>query len=160
MLRRFVSSLLVLVLLSGCGAGGSSASASSTPASAAADMAAQIVEDLDLGDHMEELQTRVVQGLFFFEDGNVTDCSVYMNNNSSADVVGVFISTDLAETESKLSDYLDTQRSQMQSYYPDEVFKVDHAVLLDNGTDTVVLIVCDQLEDAKTEAETLLGISE
>ena len=44
----------------------------------------------------------------------------------------------------------------MQNYYPDEVFKVDNAVVEDNGS-LIVLIICDDLEAAKKEAGTLLG---
>ena len=69
MLKKFVTSMLALFMLAGCSGASSSASAATAdPASEAA----KIVEDLNLSDHMDQVQDRIVSGLFFFDEGVVT----------------------------------------------------------------------------------------
>ena len=152
MLKKFVSSLLVIGLLAGCGST-QSAAASTT----CADTAASLVDELGLTDTTKEASDRVITGLFFFEEGTITDSSLYIANDKSANLVGVFDTTDMDATKSKIKDYLSTLKAQMQSYYPDEVFKIDNAVQEDNGT-RIIVIVCDDLEAAKTDARKALGL--
>jgi hypothetical protein len=70
--------------------------------------------------------------------------------------VGVFETTDADSCRSAIQTYLDSTKTQMQNYYPDEVFKLDNAVVEDNGS-TVILIACSDLESAKKEADSILG---
>lgn len=151
MLKKFVSSLLAIVLLAGCGSSQSPAASSTC-----ADTAASLVSELGLSDTTKEVSDRIIKGLFFFEDGTITDSSLYIANDKSANMVGVFDTTDMEATKGKIKDYLSTLKSQMQSYYPDEVFKIDNAVQEDNGT-RIIVIVCDDLEKAQTDAENALG---
>ena len=150
MFRKFVSSLCAVVMLCGCG----SQPASSRPDTAA--LAAKAVKDLGLEEKTEELEDRIVQGLFFFEEDTLESSSVYIHNDSSADIVAVFDAKDVDSCREKIDTYLQTTKLQMQNYYPDEVFKVENAVVEDNGS-LIVLIVCDDLQAAKKEADTLLG---
>lgn len=149
MFRKFASSLLVLALLAGCGS--SSASTDDCASTAAA-----IVESLSLGDHVEQVEDRVISGLFFFDEGTVTDEALYIANDKSADLVGVFDVTDVDAVTSKIQDYLTNLKAQMETYYPNEVFKIDNAVVMDNGS-RVILIVAEDIEGAKKEASNLLG---
>ncbi|MEE3486848.1 MAG: DUF4358 domain-containing protein [Bulleidia sp.] len=153
MLRKFVSSVLCLFLLTACG---SSTASEAAETNAAAEQTAKIVSDLNLKDTMDEVQPRIITGLFFFEEGTVSDSSVYIANNKTADVVGVFVTDQIDKTKEAVTTYLQTQKAQMESYYPDEVFKIDNAIVDDNGSE-VVLIVCNDLEAAKKEAAAILG---
>jgi hypothetical protein len=149
MFRKFASSVLVLALLAGCG----STTASTDDCASAA---AAIVENLSLGDHVEQVEDRVISGLFFFDEGTVTDAALYIANDKSADLVGVFDVTDVDSVTSKIQDYLTNLKAQMETYYPNEVFKIDNAVVMDNGS-RVILIVAEDIEGAKSEASSLLG---
>lgn len=153
MLKKFVSSILALVLLSACG---SSTAGTTASTSTAADQARKIVDSLELTDRMDEVQPRVITGLFFFEEGTVSDADVYISNDKKADAVGVFVTSDVDKTKDAVASYLQTQKAQMESYYPDEVFKIDNAIVDDNGSE-VVMIVCDDLEKAAKEASAILG---
>lgn len=56
MLKKFVTSMIALFLLAGCSSGSSAeAAAAADPASDAA----KIVEDLNLSDHMDQVQDRI-----------------------------------------------------------------------------------------------------
>ena len=44
----------------------------------------------------------------------------------------------------------------MQNYYPDEVFKIDNAIVQEAG-DKVVLIVTNDIENARKIAESVLS---
>lgn len=150
MFKRFVSSLLVLVLLSGCGA-----HAGKTTMDCAA-QAEQIVTALAMNEKMEAVQDRVIQGLFFFEEDALQDQALYIANDKSANIVGVFKTDKMDSVKDCIQTYLTTLKAQMQNYYPDEVFKIDNAVVMNNDSE-IVLIIADNLEKAKEEAKKVLG---
>jgi len=148
MLKKFVSSLLCVLMLVGCG------TSTSAGKSAAAE-AESIVSQLNLGDKVEKVEDRIIKGLFFFDEGTLKDSAVYIANDKSADVVAVFQSDDTAAVKEKVDSYLATAKEQMQNYYPDEVFKIDNAIVTESGNQ-VVLIVTSDIENARKVAESVL----
>lgn len=154
MFKKFVSSLVALVLVCGC------SSSSVSTASAELDIKAtakQLVSDIGLTDTMDELSNdRQVMGLFLFDTDTVSESSVYIANNQSADIIGIFKTSNVDSCKASIKTYLENQKAQMQNYYPDEVFKIDNAYLEDNGT-IVILAVCKDIELAKKKADAILG---
>ena len=149
MLKTFVSSILCILLLVGCGS-------STSAGQAASAQAESIVSQLNLSDKMDKVEDRIIKGLFFFEEGTLKDSSVYIANDKSADIVAVFQSDDTAEVKDKINTYLATAKEQMQNYYQDEVFKIDNAIVQEAG-DKVVLIVTNDIENARKIAESVLS---
>lgn len=149
MLKKFVSSILCILLLAGCGSSASAGQAASAQAES-------IVSQLNLSDKMDKVEDRIIKGLFFFEEGTLKDSSVYIANDKSADIVAVFQSDDIAAVKDKINTYLATAKEQMQNYYPDEVFKIDNAIVQEAG-DKVVLIVTNDIENARKIAESVLS---
>ncbi|MCR5230349.1 MAG: DUF4358 domain-containing protein [Solobacterium sp.] len=150
MLKKFVSSIAALALLAGCGASGGGSKA------AAADQAQTIIKDLGMAEKLEQVDERVIQGLFFFDEGMVEDASFYIANDKSADAVGVFKTENPDAVAEYVNDYLKATKEQMKNYYPDEVFKVDNAVV-ESDSGRVVLIISEDIESAKSEAKKILG---
>ncbi|MBO7703439.1 MAG: DUF4358 domain-containing protein [Solobacterium sp.] len=148
MLKKFVSSLLCVLMLVGCG------SSTSAGAAASAD-AEKAVSELGLTDKVEKVEDRIIKGLFFFDEGTIDDASVYISNDKTADIVGVFKTSDPAAAKEKIEAYLVTLKGQMESYAPDEVFKVDNAVI-EESSDKVVLIIADDIENARKVAQSLV----
>ncbi|MBE6122653.1 MAG: DUF4358 domain-containing protein [Solobacterium sp.] len=148
MLKKFVSSIMAVLLLVGCG----SSSGSAKPSTAAE----QLVKNLNLSSKMDAMDESQTQGLFFFADGAVKSSSLYLANDKSADIVGVFEAEDVSSVRESVETYLETTKLQNQTYNPEEVFKLDNAVIDDNGK-TVVVVVCDDLESAKKEVKSVLG---
>ena len=148
MLKKFVSSIMAVLLLVGCG----SSSGSTKPSTAAE----QLVKNLNLSSKMDAMDESQTQGLFFFADGAVKSSSLYLANDKSADIVGVFEAEDVSSVRESVETYLETTKLQNQTYNPEEVFKLDNAVIDDNGK-TVVVVVCDDLESAKKEVKSILG---
>ena len=139
---------MAVLLLVGCG----SSSGSAKPSTAAE----QLVKNLNLSSKMDAMDESQTQGLFFFADGAVKSSSLYLANDKSADIVGVFEAEDVSSVRESVETYLETTKLQNQTYNPEEVFKLDNAVIDDNGK-TVVVVVCDDLESAKKEVKSVLG---
>lgn len=148
MFKKIVSSFLALWMLYGCVGGG----AGKNDTADCATQAAQIVKALGMEEKMDAVQDRVIQGLFFFEDGVIQDQALYIANDKSADIVGVFTVNDMDSAKASIQTYLKTLKAQMQNYYPDEVFKIDNAVLMNDDT-KIILIIANDLEKAKEEAK-------
>ena len=157
MLRKFVSSLLVICMLAGCGGSEKETAATEKSTQSAADVAADIVEDLNLKDSMEEVKSRVVKGMFFQgEDVTENACVYFSSTSGNSDTVGVFISEDTAAVTDYVHEYLEEQKAQTQTYYPEEVFKISNAIVDENGS-MVILVICNNIEEAKTKVNEVLG---
>ncbi|MBQ1468997.1 MAG: DUF4358 domain-containing protein [Solobacterium sp.] len=151
MLKKFVSSLLVILVLTGCSSGGGSSSSSKANA---ADLAASLVKDLKLEDKVVSTEDRIIQGLMFFPEDAVEESALYLSNDKKADTVGVFKAKDAEACKECIETYRETLKSQMQSYAPGETFKVDSAIIEEkNGY--VIFVICDNLEDARKIVEKL-----
>ena len=140
MLKKFVSSLLVILVLVGCSSGGGSSSSKAT----AGDIAASLVKDLKLEEKVVSTEDRIIQGLMFFPEDSVEESALYLSNDKKADTVGVFKAKDAEKCKECIETYRETLKSQMQSYAPGETFKVDSAIIEEkNGF--VIFVICDNL---------------
>ena len=175
MLKKFVSSILLTAILVGCG-GSSSNSPAPTQESAQAPqetkeatetkdtskeqaevkkISKQIVSDLNLGDAVAEVKDRIIPGIFFFEEGAVNASSFYVADKK-ADCVGVFRVNDEESCRECIKTYLETLKAQLQTYAPDEIFKVDNAIV-EAKDGLVILVVCDDIENAKNVVNSALN---
>lgn len=154
MLKKFVSSILAVTLLCGCGS--AKEPTVETSSEDVHEISKDLVEDLGMSDHMDEVKDRVVNGLFFFEEGDLDAGSVYLANNKTADVVGVFVANDMDNTKKCVETYLSTLKEQTLTYSPDELFKIDNAIIKDNGK-MLILVVCDDIEKGNADVDKALG---
>lgn len=159
MLKKFVSSMLALLMITGCAGQGSAESGSRHEPVAA--MADRLVENLGM-DELKEVKERVMYGMFFemtkeTEDNFVTGGKVYRGEDKNADTIGVFETTDTDRCVEYLHRYLETQKANSQMYSPEEVFKIDNAVLetSEDGS-VVVLVISSEIEKAQTAVNELL----
>ena len=99
MLKKFVSSLLVILVLTGCSSGGGSSSSSKANA---ADLAASLVKDLKLDDKVVSTEDRIIQGLMFFPEdavevqavaqGRIISCAFH-HSSSTTTIISVLPSS-------------------------------------------------------------------
>lgn len=173
MLRKFVSSFLaVLLLLSGCSSGKQtdtaekekteeSATASSSSQeekkSQAAEDAAEIVDTLGLKDSMTAVRDRVISGMFFSGDHSCfTDGAAYLSQETgNSNTVAVFETKDAEKTTEALKTYIKNQAEDTASYFPEQVTKIQNAVVESNKK-KVVFIVYDDADAAKKAADEIL----
>ena len=166
MLKNFVSSMLAILLLAGCGGSGGSQSGetqSTETAVSCAEMAQTLVNELDMADVVTEAKTRIVYGSFFnAREGDeglpVSDAAAFVPAEKNSDQVAVFRTDDADTVKNLLNDYLSAQKALSEMYSPEEVFKISNAVIdTSNDGSVVVLIVCNDIEKAKTAAASVLG---
>lgn len=153
MLKKFVSSLLAVILLCGCSKG----AATVTTTSATADsVASSLITKLNLGSSLGSTKDRVIKGMVFNGDDITTDAALYLSNETgNSDTVGVFFTKDVTACKKDLTAYLDSQKANAQTYNADQVFKISNAVVEDNGS-VVIMVVCDDIEAAKTAVKDAL----
>ncbi len=162
MLKKCVSSLCALLLLTGCANSASSTTETSSVSQEvtydSAKEAADIVNHLGLTDSMTQMKDRTVLGMFFNGDKDAfEDATVYLSSdNGNANTVGVFYTNDMEKCEQYLKSYLETQKAQTQTYFQSEVFKISNAVL-EKNENKIVLIINEDIEQAKQEAQNILG---
>lgn len=147
MLKKFVSSVLALVLLCGCSQANTSATA--TTSSSADEIASTLISKLGLDANLTATKDRVIKGMIFDGEEVTSDAALYTSSdNGNADSVGVFFADDVDACKKALDSYLNTQKQNAQTYNADQVFKISNAIVESNGNE-IILVVCDNIEDAK-----------
>lgn len=171
MLRKFASSLLVAVLLlTGCSSQKKADTENQTEETAATSQsseadketqvdkdAARIVKELDLTDSMTAVRDRVIGGMFFSGDNSCyTDGAAYLSQETgNSNTVAVFTTKNVKKTEDALQTYIKNQAEDTASYFPEQVTKIQNAVVESNKK-KVVFIVYDDATAAKKAADQLL----
>ena len=152
-IRKCVSCALMVLSLCGCSAVKSSATPSATTASQALIEADEIAEKLSLTDSLQQLKNRTVKGMIFSGDDLYSDAAVLMSNTGTADTVGVFYVTDFNNAKTDIQNYLKNLETQTNVYDATEIFKISNAVMEDNGTDKIVVIIASDIETARKLAK-------
>lgn len=173
MLRKFASSLLAaLLLLTGCSSQkkadadtkektqetASPSAASSQDQETQADKdAAELVDKLGLTDSMTAVRDRVIGGMFFSGDKSCfTDGAAYLSQETgNSNTVAVFDTKDVKKTTDALQTYIKNQAEDTASYFPEQVTKIQNAVIESNKK-KVVFIVYDDADAARAAADALL----
>ena len=142
--RWLIMFLLVLLTLSGCGGQGKDA---------------YTVEDvetlLDAGafsGEMEAVDGTIAATIYGIDSSTVTEAACYMaiNSSVSADEVSVFVLTD--EAACRL--HIDNQIASYATYRPDQVPKLENAVIQRLGATVLVAVgETDALEEAVSSLE-------
>ena len=145
-LTRLVPAALVLCLaLTACGSKGSG--------SAGYDPAATAQALLDSGaftDTLESTEKDTVAMLYGVEANSIVDCACYTSLSAGAEEIDSAKAA-MEGLEARVAD----QKAVLESYQPDEVSKLDKAILTQSGN-TVVLVVA---ADADKAQSTLDGLS-
>ena len=170
MLRKFVSSLLVLFLLVGCSSKGGEAepsegeenaeeSGGEETANDVGSMADYLAENLNFNTEMSEQRENTMMGMLFQMDKDcVTDGKLYLSSDKTSDTVGVFETTDASKCIEYIHAYIETLKDTANNYTPEETFKIDKAIVQQNGDGNIVaFVICDEIEVAKNEINNLLG---
>ena len=165
MLKKFVSSVLAVLLLAGCAGGKKADADAETNASAAADIAAEIVNELNMSDSLSAMKDRAVYGAFLgmvYDNEDdlavVPDCAAYRGSDNSSDTVAVFRTTDAGAVKDKITSYLADQKANSSMYNPDELFKISNAVVETSAAgDLVILVICEEIEPARAAVNKALG---
>lgn len=157
MLRKFFTSLLLAaVVLCGCSRGRQN---TDVPEGASA-IAASLVEKLNLEESLELMKPRIVKGMLFSSDDIVKDSCVYKaSEEGDANIVGVFVTEDAKLCLEYLNEWLRDEKYSMQTKYPSQVFKLSNAILLSNKS-MVIMLVCEDIETAREEAQRILDEDE
>ena len=110
----------------------------------------------------EREKTGVFTGAYAIDPVNERRIPIWISDyvlstyGTGAIMVGVFATTDVDSCKQSITDYLKNLKQTVQSYSPDEVFKIDNAIIEDNGKE-VIVVVCNDIETAKKEVDSLLG---
>ena len=152
-LFHIVPAVLALCLtLSACGGGNEEA--------VAFDPAVTAQSLLDSGafsDALEEVGTSVAATLYGVDEADIADGAVYMSLSAGAEEIAVLVLSDAdaaAAAMEGLEAHVADQRAALESYQPDEVSKLDGAILQQKGN-SVLLAVCADPEAAKAVLEEL-----
>ena len=153
MLMRLIPAALTLCLtLAACG-GDSQAAGAFDPATAAQAL-------LDSGaftDTLEAVDAEVAATLYGVDAADITDCAVYTSLSAGAEEIAVLVMADETSATAAmdgLEKRVADQKAALESYQPDEVAKLDSAILEQRGS-SVLLAVCADADAARAAIDGL-----
>lgn len=114
-----------------------------------ADVLAQAL--LDGGSYAETLSPvsdKITQKRYAFDEGEVKAAYAYAGTNAVVDEIAVFKTDDAAAAMEKVKAHIDSQTELFKSYRPDEVSKLEAAVVETVG-DCVVVCVSQDSDKAR-----------
>lgn len=152
-LFHIVPAVLALCLtLSACGGGNEEAAAFDPDATAQA-----LLDSGAFSDALEEVDLSVAATLYGVDEADLTDGTVYMSLSAGAEEIAVLVmanETSAAAAMDGLEKRVADQKAALESYQPDEVSKLDGAILEQRGN-SVLLAVCADAQAAQSALEAL-----
>lgn len=119
-------------------------------------VAAQILDGCDFKDNLAEIdKTIALTRLYGLDETQIESCSFYTNSNATAEEIAVIKtnSPEYVETvETAFKTRVENQKAACKDYLPDEMPKLDSAVIYINGNYVVLCVSNDN-----TAAEKLIG---
>ena len=152
MLRLIPAALTLCLTLAACGGGGT-AETPFEPATAAQAL-------LDSGaftDTLEAVDAEVAATLYGVDAADITDCAVYTSLSAGAEEIAVLVMADETSATAAmdgLEKRVADQKAALESYQPDEVAKLDSAILEQRGS-SVLLAVCADADAARAAIDGL-----
>ena len=157
MLMRLIPAALTLCLaLTACGgdSGGSQTAGAFDPAAAAQ----ALLDSGAFSDALEEVDVSVAATLYGVDEADITDGKVYMSLSAGAEEIAVLVMANETSAATAAMDGLEKrvadQKAALESYQPDEVSKLDGAILEQRGN-SVLLAVCADAQAAQSALEAL-----
>lgn len=152
LLTRLVPGMLALCLcLSACGGGGSAKSYD--PAATAK----ALLESDAFTDTLDTLDKDTAAAMYGIDAATITDCAVYASLSMGAEEIAVLTLTDEAAAQAAktaLEKRVDDQITALKSYMPDEVSKLEHAIVEQSGN-TALLVVAADADKAQSTLNSL-----
>ncbi len=143
MVRLLVPALLLGALLTACGGGGESAAKPYDPSSTAK----ALLDSSAFSEPLEAMSVDLVCGpLYDIDAANVTDSAVYTSLTAGAEEIAVLTlkDEDTAKTALEaLKTRVSDQTEALKDYQPEEVAKLDKAIVEQKGNSVLLVVAAD-----------------
>ena len=161
MFKKFVSSLIVMLLVVGC----SSNKVEETPKEEEvaefniADVTKKLCEDLGLYESLSEFPSNRMNAMLFQNDEEaLSEGALYLSSDKKADTIGLFKTDNKDKCIEYINTYIESLKDRANNYTPEETFKIDKAIVETNEDGSLVaFVICDDIELAKEKVNEILG---
>lgn len=134
MLKKFVSSILILLLLIGC----------NNNKINIIDKANELITELNLKDVVVEIESNSIEDFFYLDDGTLEYGIFYISNINTSDMVGIFKAKNNDELENNIKEYLENVKVKNINYFPKEVEKLNNAIIKEKSGYVYLIVSNDQ----------------
>ena len=138
MFKKFVSSILVLIILVGC----------SQSKSVDINTVSNKIIDYYDKTNLTSLEKSDIESLLYIDEGFIEEGIFYISNNNTSDMFAILKSKENDNLKTYIKDYIDIVKTQNTNYFPEEVSKLENALIFEKDG-YVYLIVNDKQADIK-----------
>lgn len=115
------------------------------------DAASRLASEITYTDEMAEIDLDTAGMIYYLEDAQITNAKIYESSGATAEEIAVFecaSSADADKVMTAMQQRVEEQKESFKDYVPEELLKLDNAVLIKNGN-YVMLSVSDDAEAAQ-----------
>ena len=121
MFKKFVSSILVLIILVGC---------SQSKSVDINTVSNKIIEYYDKT-NLTSLEKSDIESLLYIDEGFIEEGIFYISNNNTSDMFAILKSKENDNLKTYIKDYIDIVKTQNTNYFPEEVSKLENALIFE-----------------------------
>lgn len=140
---RLIPAILTLCLtLTACGGGNGNTASGYDPASTAQ----ALLDSGAFSETLSQLDQDTAATLYGLDPESITDCAVYGSLSAGAEELAVIALKDedtAAAALAGLEQRIDDQKAALENYQPEEVTKLDNAILEQNGNTVLMVVAAD-----------------
>ena len=118
MLKKFVSSLLVILLI-GC----------TSSAIDINNVSTELVKNLKLEDTVVKLDNKEIENLLYLDEGSIKKGVFYISNENTSDMVAILKGNNNKALLEDVNEYIEVLKTQNNNYFPEEVDKLNNAII-------------------------------
>lgn len=112
------------------------------------ELAKELVDNLTFAEELNKVDGEITLKRYGIDSDAVQECVSYAGTAAVADEVTVIKANDVSAVSDKLNEHWDSQIKSYTSYRPEEVPKLENAVLYQYN-DTVIFVVSEDHDDAQ-----------
>ena len=118
-------------------------------------LAEYLFDNITFADELTEVDDDIAYEIYGIDKNAVKDISVYMSTGATAEEIAVFTVSDDEEAllvSAAMSSRIEQQKSGFENYVPEEIPKLESAVITEIDS-AVIMIVCNDTSEADTAIE-------
>ncbi|MCD8390574.1 MAG: DUF4358 domain-containing protein [Firmicutes bacterium] len=143
-----IAGVIMLLMLAACG------ESISLDVNTAADA---LAENVEFSEELTEVSSNIALKKYGLDEETVSEAAAYCGTAAVVDEIAVFKTEDTEAVEEKAREHIASQKESYESYAPNEVPKLDAAVIETVGD---CVIVCVSNDDSESVSSVIAGLSE
>jgi len=138
--KKIIVGLLSVIAISAVGCAGKTKEITVT------ELGESLLSNITYEDELAAIDLETAGMIYYLENAEITNACIYESSGATAEEIAVFecaASTDVNETEAAVRTRIEEQKESFENYVPEELVKLNNAVVIKNGNYVILSVSSD-----------------